>query len=98
RLESSAAAERITGTDEPNADVHRFFTLDVSGKDSMHSLKPRPGKSRFALNTRRVFATTCTAGFAANREERLPIPTGDRTAWGPATTRRCRGARQFVGA
>ena len=61
-------------------EARQFFTLDVSGKDSTHSLKPRLGKSGFALNTRRVFATTYTAGFAANREESLPIPPGDRTA------------------
>jgi len=61
-------------------EARQFFALDVSGKDSTHSLKPRPGKSGFALNTRRVFATTYTAGFAANREKSLPIPPGDRTA------------------
>ena len=61
-------------------EARQFFTLDVSGKDSTHSLKPRLGKSGFALNTRRVFATTYTAGFAANREKSLPIPPGGRTA------------------
>src|SRR5207244_3752987 len=42
RLESSAAAERITGTDEPNADAHRPPTVGVAtGKTRLVALRWR---------------------------------------------------------